>query len=247
MPHHWNKLRVEEMLFSSGLDGHHPAAHQPTMQNIMAEWDRMVSSGYLPDPCALPRRNNGLVLSTSSDVAEAAATSYSPTPATQAPLTNWSAPSRSGQIEVAEYLWDGPSASGSCRGGALSRAGNSGPAHPGMDDYSRETPTKMFRAYARVWPHRQPECCSLAARASADFACRLLQRASLPHIKREAASQWGGSAAQSSVPTGSAVLPKRGPTIWIPTGNPSLVLPAGTLPPGKLISVIKNEPAIQSV
>jgi uncharacterized protein YbjT (DUF2867 family) len=26
MPHHWNKLRVEEMLFSSGLDNHHPAA-----------------------------------------------------------------------------------------------------------------------------------------------------------------------------------------------------------------------------
>ena len=31
------------------------------------------------------------------------------------------------------------------------------------------------------------------------------------------------------------------------TGNPSLVWPAGTLPPGRLISVIRNEPAIQSV
>src|SRR3979411_958313 len=40
---------------------------------------------------------------------------------------------------------------------------------------------------------------------------------------------------------------KRGPTIWIPTGSPSLVLPAGTLPPGRLIRGIRNEPALQAV
>ena len=40
MPHHWNKLRVEEMLFGSKLD---VTILQPTayMQNSLAEWDRM--------------------------------------------------------------------------------------------------------------------------------------------------------------------------------------------------------------
>src|SRR5258708_25162333 len=39
MPHHWNKLRVEEMLFVSALE---IAIFQPTayMQNSLAQWDR---------------------------------------------------------------------------------------------------------------------------------------------------------------------------------------------------------------
>jgi len=51
-----NKLRVEEMLFSSGLD---VTILQPTayMQNILAEWDRMVGSGILPR--TLPGRKRG--------------------------------------------------------------------------------------------------------------------------------------------------------------------------------------------
>src|SRR5216683_3229309 len=49
MPHHWAKLRVEEMLFSSGLD---VTILQPTayMQNSLAEWDRMVADGIYRVP-----------------------------------------------------------------------------------------------------------------------------------------------------------------------------------------------------
>jgi NAD(P)H dehydrogenase (quinone) len=41
MPHHWNKLQVEEMLLSSALD---ITILQPTayMQNSLAQWDDMV-------------------------------------------------------------------------------------------------------------------------------------------------------------------------------------------------------------
>src|SRR6266436_5661045 len=49
MPHHWAKLRVEELLFSSGLD---VTILQPTayMQNSLAEWDRMVGDGVYRTP-----------------------------------------------------------------------------------------------------------------------------------------------------------------------------------------------------
>src|SRR5260370_12357832 len=49
MPHHWNKLRVEEMLFGSGLD---ITILQPTayMQNSLAQCDRMLSDGIYRSP-----------------------------------------------------------------------------------------------------------------------------------------------------------------------------------------------------
>jgi len=44
IPHHWNKMRVEEMLFSSALD---VTILQPTayMQNSLAQWNNMVRDG----------------------------------------------------------------------------------------------------------------------------------------------------------------------------------------------------------
>src|SRR6202165_177300 len=68
MPHHWNKLRVEEMLFSSGLN---IAILQPTayMQNSLAQWDRMVSDGIFRVPYPIETR---LSLVDLDDVAEAA-------------------------------------------------------------------------------------------------------------------------------------------------------------------------------
>ncbi len=44
MPHHWQKLRVEEMLFESGLPF---SIIQPTiyMQNILTHWDQIVTNG----------------------------------------------------------------------------------------------------------------------------------------------------------------------------------------------------------
>jgi NAD(P)H dehydrogenase (quinone) len=50
MPHHWAKMRVEEMIFESGLSFTilQPAAY---MQNILGYWDA-ISSGSLPIPYA---------------------------------------------------------------------------------------------------------------------------------------------------------------------------------------------------
>ena len=49
MPHHWQKLRVEEMLFESGLFF---TILQPTiyMQNILAHWDQIIKDGIYPVP-----------------------------------------------------------------------------------------------------------------------------------------------------------------------------------------------------
>ena len=53
MPHHWNKLRVEELLFESGIA---TTVLQPTayMQNLLAGWQRIVAEGVyaVPYPAA---------------------------------------------------------------------------------------------------------------------------------------------------------------------------------------------------
>jgi uncharacterized protein YbjT (DUF2867 family) len=70
MPHHWQKLRVEEMLFESRLSFTimQPAAY---MQNLLANWDRIIGDGIYEVPYALDTRINMVEL---LDVAEAAAT-----------------------------------------------------------------------------------------------------------------------------------------------------------------------------
>jgi uncharacterized protein YbjT (DUF2867 family) len=70
MPHHWNKMRVEELLFESGLPYTilQPAAY---MQNVFAGWESIVSRGDYRIPYA-PGTRLGMV--DLEDVAEAAAT-----------------------------------------------------------------------------------------------------------------------------------------------------------------------------
>lgn len=55
MPHHWQKLRVEERLFESGLSFTilQPA---PYMQNVLAHRQRIVQAGELPVPYAAATR-----------------------------------------------------------------------------------------------------------------------------------------------------------------------------------------------
>ncbi len=55
MPHHWQKLRVEEHLFESGLPFTilQPAAY---MQNILAGWDSIVDHGVYRVPYAVETR-----------------------------------------------------------------------------------------------------------------------------------------------------------------------------------------------
>ncbi len=69
MPHHWQKLRVEEQLFESGLPYIilQPAAY---MQNVLAHWDQIIEQGVYPVPYAVETRLGMVDL---EDVAEAAA------------------------------------------------------------------------------------------------------------------------------------------------------------------------------
>jgi uncharacterized protein YbjT (DUF2867 family) len=69
MPHHWNKLRVEELLVESRLPYTilQPAAY---MQNILAHWERIISEGIYPVPYPADTR---LSLVDLMDVAQAAA------------------------------------------------------------------------------------------------------------------------------------------------------------------------------
>jgi uncharacterized protein YbjT (DUF2867 family) len=69
MPHHWQKLRVEELLFEAGLSFTilQPAAY---MQNVQAHWERMVAEGIYPVPYPVETRLSMVDL---EDVAAAAA------------------------------------------------------------------------------------------------------------------------------------------------------------------------------
>ena len=143
MPHHWAKLRVEEMLLGSTLD---VTILQPTayMQNSLAEWDRMVSHGIYRVPYPVETR---LSLVDLDDVAEAAAMVLTNSGHSGATYELVSTPPLS-QVEIAETF--GQALRRSVRAEAETienwqqRAGSAG-----IDDYARETLTKMFRAYAR--------------------------------------------------------------------------------------------------
>ena len=69
MPHHWQKMRVEEMLFEAGFD---LTVLQPTayMQNILGAWDGIIGDGVYRFPYPAATR---LSLVDLDDVGEAAA------------------------------------------------------------------------------------------------------------------------------------------------------------------------------
>lgn len=69
MPHHWQKLRVEELLLASGLGFIilQPAAY---MQNLLGQWESIVGRGIYSVPYAAATRLGMVDL---EDVAEAAA------------------------------------------------------------------------------------------------------------------------------------------------------------------------------
>jgi NAD(P)H dehydrogenase (quinone) len=143
MPHHWAKLQVEEMLFSSGLD---VTILQPTayMQNTLAEWDRMVGEGIYRTPYPTKTR---LSLVDLTDVAEAAAlvlTEDGHSGATYelvgtAPMS---------QIEISETF--GRALNKLVRAEAESiEIWEQRASSASMDGHQRDTLVRMFRSYAR--------------------------------------------------------------------------------------------------
>ena len=69
MPHHWKKMRVEELIFESGL-AYTILQPAPYMQNILAYWDDIVNKSKYTVPYAGNTRLNSVDL---EDVAEIAA------------------------------------------------------------------------------------------------------------------------------------------------------------------------------
>ena len=143
MPHHWQKMRVEEMLFASGLD---VTVLQPTayMQNLGANWQAMVTEGVYRVPYPAETRISLVDLDDVAAAAALVATSEGHSGAIYelvgtAPLS---------QTEVADIV-------GAALGKPIrveaqtpdawaARARNSG-----MDEYQRDALTKMFCYYAQ--------------------------------------------------------------------------------------------------
>jgi NAD(P)H dehydrogenase (quinone) len=69
MPHHWSKLRVEEVLFESGLD-YTILQPAPYMQNVLGQWRALNESSVYRVPYSLDTR---LVMVDLEDIAEVAA------------------------------------------------------------------------------------------------------------------------------------------------------------------------------
>jgi uncharacterized protein YbjT (DUF2867 family) len=143
MPHHWNKMRVEEMLFSSSLDF---TILQPTayMQNSISEWDRMIGEGVFRVPYPVETQ---LSLVDLDDVADAAAEVLTGDGHSGATYELVGTLPMS-QVEIAETF--GHVLQKPIRAVAEPVAAWADRARAaGMDEYQRETLMKMFQAYAR--------------------------------------------------------------------------------------------------
>jgi uncharacterized protein YbjT (DUF2867 family) len=141
MPHHREKMRVEEMLFASGLD---ISVLQPTayMQNLLAQWRAISTEGIYKIPYPATSRISLVDL---DDVAEAAAIVLTNDTHIGATYELVGTPPLS-QTEVAAVL-----------GQTLGKAIWIDPETPeewaaratGLDSYQRQTLIKMFRYYAQ--------------------------------------------------------------------------------------------------
>jgi NAD(P)H dehydrogenase (quinone) len=142
MPHHWAKLRAEELVLASGLD---VTILQPTayMQNILAGWRSIIEDGVYRVPYPVGTRISLVDL---RDVAEAAALVLTEDGHAGATYELVGTPALS-QSEVAEAL----SLAVGRPVGAVAEtveARESRARAASMSDYQRETLAAMFRSYA---------------------------------------------------------------------------------------------------
>jgi len=143
MPHHWQKLRVEEQLFESGLFYTilQPAAY---MQNVLAHWDQVMEQGVYPVPYAVETRLGMVDL---EDVAEAAAVVLTE-PGHAGAICELAGAEVLSQVEVAVILSQQLGRPVRAEAVPLEtwerRARGSG-----LGDYQVETLVKMFRYYER--------------------------------------------------------------------------------------------------
>jgi len=141
MPHHWHKMRVEEQLFESGLSYTilQPAAY---MQNVLAQWNRIVQEGVYPVPYRVETRLGMVDL---NDMAVAAANVMTEGGHAGANYELVGAEALS-QIEVAAVLAD-------CLGRPVraerveTETWEQRARASGLGSYQIETLVKMFRYY----------------------------------------------------------------------------------------------------
>jgi uncharacterized protein YbjT (DUF2867 family) len=143
MPHHWNKLRVEEALFESGLNF---TILQPTayMQNLLAGWKLITEDGVLRNPYPVETR---LSLVDLEDVAEAAAMVLTKRGHTGATYELASTPPLT-QTEVAAILSDALGRPVRAEAEPL-EAWAARARTAGLGDYQRATLIRMFHYYER--------------------------------------------------------------------------------------------------
>ena len=141
MPHHWAKLRVEEMLLASGLA---VTVLQPTayMQNLLAGWRSIVEDGVYRVPYPVATRISLVDL---RDVAEAAALVLTEDGHVGATYALVGAPALT-QTEVAETL--SLAIRRPVRAVAETVETWEARVGAGMSDYQRQTLAAMFRSYA---------------------------------------------------------------------------------------------------
>ncbi len=141
MPHHWQKMRVEELLFESGLDVTilQPAAY---MQNILAGWQRIVEQGIYQVPYPIETRLSIVDL---NDVAEVTATVLTGSTHSGA-VYELAGPEAPSQIEVAEVLSKHLKRKVKAEQVSID-TWRRGAIKAGLGDYQVETLIKMFQYY----------------------------------------------------------------------------------------------------
>ncbi len=164
MPHHWHKLRVEEMLFESGLPCTilQPAAY---MQNVLAGWQAITRDGVYAVPYAAETRISMVDL---DDVAEAAARVLTE-PGHDGATYELSGPGFLSQEQVSAVLAEGL--------GRRVRVDvvpidvwTAKARDAGLGDFQVETLSRMFRYYQRYGFRGNPRVLGwLLDRPPADF------------------------------------------------------------------------------
>lgn len=164
MPHHWNKMRVEEQVFTSGLDFTilQPSAY---MQNVLGYWQQITEQGVYALPYAPQSR---LSLVDLEDVAEVAADVLG-NPVHYGAIYELVGTPPMSQQEVAEAL------SGKLKRPVRAAAVNrvdwaSRMRGAGMSEYAVETLLKMFVYYENYGLWGSPQVLtSLLGRAPHSF------------------------------------------------------------------------------
>ncbi len=165
MPHHWNKMRVEEMLFTSGLNYTilQPAAY---MQNVLGYWTKITQERLYAVPYPIQTRLNMVDL---EDVARVAALVLTEA-GHQDAIYELCGPQALTQAEVAQAL--------SLELGYPVQAAEIPLAQwdqqarkSGMNEYARETLLKMFDYYAKFGFTGNPKTLTcLLQKAPTNFA-----------------------------------------------------------------------------